>query len=94
MAETLRVCETESEMMELILGTLEGLSDKVRSSLAPRSLLVDTETAARMLSLSPAYMEQMRRGLKGPAYKKIGGAVRYSPDDLRAWVEKQPRRGQ
>lgn len=93
MASPLRAELSDVEMKELILGTLEDLSDKIRASIAPKQMLVNTEEAARILSLSPAYLEQLRKGCKGPAYRKIGGAVRYSPSDLAAWVDKQDRRG-
>jgi hypothetical protein len=47
--------------------------------------LKDTEAAA-MLGLHPQTLRNMRCKGEGPAYYKIGRAVRYLPEDLISYV--------
>ena len=49
-------------------------------------LLTQSE-AAELLRLKPKTLARWRWDGKGPAYRKIGGAVRYSATDLQAFVE-------
>ena len=46
-----------------------------------------TAEAARFLSLSGRTLEKHRYFGTGPAYRRIGGRVVYSVDDLRAWAD-------
>ena len=46
-----------------------------------------TPEAARFLSLSARTLEKHRTYGTGPAYRKLGGRVVYSVDDLQAWTE-------
>lgn len=48
--------------------------------------LNEVEAAAR-LGLAATTLTRWRWAKKGPAYHKFGGAVRYSVDDLYAFVE-------
>ena len=54
--------------------------------LPPRYLR--TKEAAAFLSLSPRTLEKHRTYGTGPAYKKLGGRVVYSVDDLQHWAER------
>lgn len=50
--------------------------------------LVNETEAARILGLSVKTLRRWRWAGRGPAYRKIGSAVRYHPDeDLAAFVE-------
>lgn len=46
-----------------------------------------TPEAARFLNLSPRTLEKHRTYGTGPVYRKIGGRVVYSMDDLQAWLD-------
>ena len=54
-------------------------------TLPPRYLR--TREAARFLGLSGRTLEKHRYFGSGPAYRRIGGRVVYSVDDLRAWAD-------
>ncbi|QFR34641.1 AlpA family transcriptional regulator [Ancylobacter sp. TS-1] len=56
------------------------------ATLPPRYLR--TKEAAAFLSLSPRTLEKHRTYGTGPAYRKLGGRVVYSIDDLQAWTER------
>lgn len=45
-----------------------------------------TPEAARFLGLSDRTLEKHRTYGTGPAYRKLGGRVVYSVDDLEAWA--------
>lgn len=49
---------------------------------------VDTEAAARYLSLEAHTLECYRSLGEGPIYHKFGRYVRYAVDDLDAWAAK------
>jgi hypothetical protein len=48
--------------------------------------LLDETRAARILGLSVKTLRRWRWAGKGPAFRKIGRAVRYAPDDIEAYV--------
>ena len=54
--------------------------------LPPRFLR--TKEAAEFLSLSSRTLEKHRTYGTGPAYRKLGGRVVYSIDDLQAWADR------
>jgi predicted DNA-binding transcriptional regulator AlpA len=56
------------------------------SSLPPR--LLRTPEAARFLGLSGRTLEKHRTYGTGPTYRKIGGRVVYTIDDLQAWADR------
>jgi len=56
------------------------------TGLPPRFLR--TPEAARFLSLSGRTLEKHRTYGTGPTYRKIGGRVVYSVDDLKAWADR------
>jgi predicted DNA-binding transcriptional regulator AlpA len=47
-----------------------------------------TPEAARFLGLSGRTLEKHRTYGTGPAYRKLGGRVVYSVDDLQAWAQR------
>lgn len=56
------------------------------AQLPPRYLR--TPEAARFLGLSGRTMEKHRTYGTGPAYRKLGGRVVYSIEDLQAWADR------
>ena len=54
--------------------------------LPPRFLR--TKEAAAFLGLSARTLEKHRTYGTGPSYRKLGGRVVYSVDDLQAWAER------
>jgi len=56
------------------------------AALPPRYLR--TKEAAEFLSLSARTLEKHRTYGTGPAYRKLGGRVVYSIDDLQTWTER------
>jgi excisionase family DNA binding protein len=53
-------------------------------------LLTPTEAAAH-LRANPRTLERWRTAGTGPAYVKVGRQVRYRPEDLETYVERQVR---
>jgi predicted DNA-binding transcriptional regulator AlpA len=56
------------------------------AALPPRYLR--TKEAAEFLSLSARTLEKHRTYGTGPAYRKLGGRVVYSLDDLEIWADR------
>lgn len=56
------------------------------TGLPPRFLR--TPEAARFLGLSGRTLEKHRTYGTGPAYRKLGGRVVYSVEDLQAWADR------
>lgn len=56
------------------------------TALPPRFLR--TKEAADFLSLSARTLEKHRTYGTGPAYRKLGGRVVYSVDDLETWADR------
>lgn len=52
----------------------------------PELLLIDAREAARLLSISDRTLWTMTNRGEIPCVR-IGRSVRYSPDDIRAWIE-------
>jgi hypothetical protein len=48
--------------------------------------LMTPDEAARLLRVTPATLATWRARHTGPAYVKIGHAVRYRPSDLEAFI--------
>jgi excisionase family DNA binding protein len=53
--------------------------------------LIDTNKAAEYLDVKPNTLEGWRIQGKGPSYKKIGRLVRYTTDELDAYIANQSR---
>jgi hypothetical protein len=57
---------------------------------ASESEWLTPEDLARMWQVAVGTINNWRGQKKGPEFVRIGGLVRYSPDAVKAWVEKQP----
>jgi hypothetical protein len=57
----------------------------VSDTISPAFL--DVPTAARFLSVSKALLDKLRTTGGGPRFCKAGRAIRYSADDLTAWMK-------
>lgn len=79
----------ETLIEEIRIG-LNHIQEKLDSM---EQLFLDTRQASSFLNLSESYLVQLRKGITGPPYVKIGGAVRYSPEDLKVWAKGINRRG-
>lgn len=53
-----------------------------------KSLLVNSNIAARLLSISPRTLFDLTKSGEVP-HVRIGRLVRYDPADLTAWIEQQ-----
>ncbi|HEX8300067.1 helix-turn-helix domain-containing protein [Sphingomonas sp.] len=58
----------------------------------PAQRLLRTPDAAILLGLSARTLEKHRCYGTGPAYRKLGGRVVYSVDDLLSWADQGVRR--
>lgn len=57
-------------------------------------LLIDAREAARMLAVSPRKLWAMTfEESPGLPYVRCGRLVRYTPDDLRRWIDEQRKGG-
>ena len=56
------------------------------ANIPPRYLR--TQEAARFLGLSERTLEKHRTYGTGPIYRKLGGRVLYSVDDLQSWADR------
>ena len=83
----------EKEFLEDLRCELSIIIEKIDTALEVKPILLTTEIAAKCLHLSEGYLIQMRKGLRGPKYLKISGAIRYQLKDLEDWAKSQPRHG-
>ena len=54
---------------------------------APTQELLKTTEAAEYLRLHPGHLQNLRARHQGPAYIKLGFAVRYRRADLDHWID-------
>lgn len=52
----------------------------------PTALVTERDVAA-LSSLSPAFLQKLRRNGTGPAFVRVGAAVRYPAGAVRAWLD-------
>ena len=66
-----------------------------RENVVPPQLpsLLNEVDVARITGLSVASVRRWRLFKQGPKYLKLGSAVRYRPEDLKAWLETRPTGG-
>jgi predicted DNA-binding transcriptional regulator AlpA len=66
-----------------------------RESVATSQLptLLNEFDVARVTGLSVASIRRWRLFKQGPKYLKLGSAVRYRAEDVRAWLETRPTGG-
>lgn len=57
-----------------------------------RARLLTTEEVAAILGVTPGYVKQLRYTNKGPAFIRLGRAIRYAPGDVTAYA-RQVRNG-
>ncbi|MGI8960002.1 MAG: helix-turn-helix transcriptional regulator [Bryobacteraceae bacterium] len=62
----------------------------INTSLTP---LLNEKQAAACTGLSVSSLRRRRWLDMEPRYIKLGGAVRYKPEDIQAWIDAQPVRG-
>jgi predicted DNA-binding transcriptional regulator AlpA len=53
--------------------------------------LLDQKSAAQLLKLSVRTLERHRVMGTGPAFCRLGRAIRYRESDIRAWIESSIR---
>lgn len=53
----------------------------------PYPQLLTTEQAAQALGLAPKTLRNWASAGQGPAVIRIGGRVRYAPEDLKAYID-------
>lgn len=77
--------------METVVQTFSSAPDAASVALprgsSPEPELLTNAEAAAFVRLSPRTLEKFRVLGGGPRYKKLGARVRYSVDDLRAWLD-------
>jgi hypothetical protein len=59
---------------------------------APAAALLNETQAAERLNISPRTLQAWRVRGHGPGFVKLGGAVRYRPTDLDAFIDGAARR--
>jgi len=69
---------------------LFGRLDRIEALLSGPKIApeyLDTQAAAQFIGLSPLTLEQWRSEGKGPTFCRVGRAIRYSVQDLRAFMD-------
>jgi len=56
--------------------------------------LLNEHQVAQLTGISVASVRRWRLLQQGPKYMKIGASVRYSPQDLAAWLNSRPTGGE
>jgi predicted DNA-binding transcriptional regulator AlpA len=68
------------------------MSDKTKTKTVPNAdALLDVPAAAALLNVSRSFMNKARLAGDGPAFLRLGRAVRYSRADLAEWLAKNRR---
>lgn len=62
------------------------MSDATATS--PPAMLVDVHEAARLLSVSPRYVQMLASDGTLPCVR-LGRLIRFDPQDLARWIERQ-----
>ena len=65
------------------------MSDQIAIETTRR--LLKEDEAAQILSLEVATLRRWRWSGRGPRFIKLGGAVRYDPTDVQAFIDAQRR---
>jgi hypothetical protein len=68
-----------------LFAAQEGQSAADATFGAAGALLTEIETA-QLLGISPRTLQNWRRGGRGPVHVRIGGLVRYTPQDVEAFI--------
>jgi predicted DNA-binding transcriptional regulator AlpA len=56
--------------------------------------LLSDHDVARIMQISVVTLWRWRSNGTGPKYRKLGKAIRYTREDLAAWIESQPGGGE
>jgi hypothetical protein len=56
-------------------------------------LSYNEKEVADLIGISTRTLQQWRMGGRGPLFRKLGRAVRYSASDLERWLKAQPSGG-
>jgi hypothetical protein len=70
------------------------MKQEISNSVEPKTRYVNDVKAAEIADLSPQTLRNWRLQGRGPAYVKLGRAVRYSLNDLIAWLEARRIKGE
>lgn len=62
----------------------QAMRKPIRTTQAGR--LLTTEEVANILGVTPGYVKQLRYTNKGPAFIRLGRAIRYAPGDVTAYA--------
>ncbi len=62
------------------------MNETVIDPFAGSGRLLTEKDLSALAKLSPAMLQKMRREGKGPAYVRIGAAIRYPEADVSAWL--------
>lgn len=62
------------------------MSEPMIDPFAGSGRLLTEKDLSALAKLSPAMLQKMRREGKGPAYVRIGAAIRYPEADVSAWL--------
>jgi hypothetical protein len=73
---------------------MENKGQTMQEQVTKAALLVNARDAARMLAVSPRKLWAMTfEETPGLPYVRCGRLVRYSPNDLRRWIDAQRKGG-
>ena len=84
--------ETDPTGLELLEQIRDQLASLTKVLLAPKIAappLIDEEAAAVFLAVKPNTLAVWRSAGKGPAYVKVGTAIRYNMESLQKYVRLQ-----
>lgn len=67
------------------------MSKMTNTSTASPSVAIDSAAAAELLGVSKSHLEKLRLDdpNNSPPYFRVGRSVRYWPEHLRSWIDKQ-----
>lgn len=51
--------------------------------------MIDTRTLSEYLNIAEPTVRRWRREGKGPAFLRLGGSIRYRPEEVEKWIEQQ-----
>lgn len=74
----------------MAIESRQAMRKPLRTTQAGR--LLTTEEVAVILGVTPGYVKQLRYTNKGPAFIRLGRAIRYAPGDVTAYA-RQVRNG-
>ena len=82
----------EPLVLEELRAELAGLVEKVEAAIAVKPRLLNDKEAARYVGMSEAFLRRSRSegvACRGPEFVRVGGCVRYAPEDLDKWIEER-----